>query len=277
VSKLLTAGDAIALIPGLEADNVTVSELHGGLTNRTFKVISGDNTFVLRLDAEHTRHFNLDRIVESTIVREASAEGLAPELVYADPENGIQLSRYLQGSAWLSGDVVDPDNIDALCDLLRRVHALPVSGVRFDAASIARRYAANLADRQDLHTFAVHCEEIVASVPVTETIVCCHNDVVAQNVIATPALILVDWEYACDNDPLFELASLIGYHNLDAEIAERLLISYNGCADAALRERLGGQIRVYDAIQWLWFANRHRLSPNGQQAARLDALQQRIR
>jgi thiamine kinase-like enzyme len=113
-------------------------------------------------------------------------------------------------------------------------------------------------------------------VPPSDAVAVCHNDVVAQNIISTPALKLLDWEYACDNDPLFDLASLVGYHNLDERLALALLDSSAGGADAALRDRLAAQVRLYDAIQWLWLANRHRLSPNAQQAARLEVLQQRI-
>jgi hypothetical protein len=35
-------------------------------------------------------------------------------------------------------------------------------------------------------------------------------------------------------------------------------------------------VRLFDAIQWLWYAVRHRISPNKALAARLEALQQRI-
>lgn len=277
MSKLLSAGEAIALIPGLDAEKVSIVELKGGLTNRSFQVTRGDDRFVLRLDAEHTGLFNLDRVSELAIVRSASAAGIAPELVYVDEQHGILLYRYLSGSVWSAGDLNSSENIDALCELLRRVHTLPLSGVRFDVSRIARRYAVNLESRLGLHTFALHCEEVIARTRKPETVTCCHNDIVAQNIIATPQLRLLDWEYACDNDPLFDLASLIGYHNLDDRHANALLDSYTGGATAAHRERLAEQVRVYDAIQWLWLANRHRLSPNSGQATRLEALQQRIR
>lgn len=277
MSALLSAWDAIVRVPGLDADNVSVMELKGGLTNRSFQVMHGDDTFVLRLDAEHTRLFNLDRVGELAILRSASSAGLAPELVHADERQGILLYRYLPGSVWTAEHLEDHRNIDALCALLRRVHALPLSGVVFDALAVARRYAANLESRQGLHAFALHCEEIIAHAHTPGAVSCCHNDIIAQNIIATPQLKLLDWEYACDNDPLFDLASLIGYHNLGDDRAAALLEAYTGGADAETRERLSAQLEIYDAIQWLWLANRHRLSPNSTQAARLEALQQRIR
>jgi thiamine kinase len=276
MSALLSVRDAIALVPCLEAGKVSVVELKGGLTNRAYRVSSGDDDFVLRLDAKHTPYFTLDRVSELAILRAASSAGIAPELVYSDADRGILLYRYLPGKVWFAGHLQDPGNFDALCELLRRVHALPLSGSRFDPADVAKRYTGNLESRQGLHAFAVHCADVISSVPPSDAVAVCHNDVVAQNIISTPALKLLDWEYACDNDPLFDLASLVGYHNLDERLALALLDSYAGGADAALRDRLAAQVRLYDAIQWLWLTNRHRLSPNAQQAARLEVLQQRI-
>ena len=88
---------------------------------------------------------------------------------------------------------------------------------------------------------------------------------------------LIDWEYACDNDPLFDLASAIGFHNLDERRQQVFLDAYAGGADSELRERLARQLRIYDAIQWLWLANRQLASPRSEQARRLEELQQRIR
>jgi thiamine kinase-like enzyme len=264
------------MIPGWSPEDVVIEELKGGLTNRTFMVVRGEETFVLRLNAAHTAAFNLDRSSEIAIIRSASAAGIAAETVFADPASGILLSRFLPGQVWTPADFDDPANIEALCELLRRVHALPLSGVRFNAVAIARGYTANLESRPGLHAFALRCADIVSKIPPVRVSRCCHNDVVAQNIIATPALKLLDWEYACDNDPLFDLASLIGFHNLDSAAAANLLEAYSGGADAELRDRLGEQIRLYDAIQWLWLANRQWLNRNSNQAARLESLQQRI-
>lgn len=277
MSELLSPWDAIAGIAGFDTDDVSIMELKGGLTNRSFQVVREGDMFVLRLDAKHTRLFNLDRVSELAILRSASAAGLAPELVYDDVQQGILLYRYVHGTVWTPQDLEDPKNIDRLCELLRRVHALPQSGLHFDAVETAHRYTATLESRAGLHAFALQCSDIIERAGRSQDLVCCHNDIIAQNIIATPQLRLLDWEYACDNDPLFDLASLVGYHNFDQQRTDALLMSYAGSNDAELKERLAEQVRVYDAIQWLWLANRHRLSPNSAQATRLEFLQQRIR
>ncbi len=276
MSELLTARDAIARIPGWDPNNVAIEELHGGFSNRTFKVTQHGTAFVLRLDATHTGAFKLDRRLEAAIARSAAKAGLAPQVVFADPAAGILLSEYLHGNIWSRQSFDDYANLDALGALLRRVHALPLCGARLDVTAVARHYAIQLPSASEPYTFARRCEEIIAGMSVSGRVCCCHNDVIAQNIIGTPQLKLLDWEYACDNDPLFDLASVVGYHDLNAALADALLNAYAGGANGELRERLRKQVRVYDAIHWLWLANRQLLSHDSRLTARLEELQRRL-
>ena len=276
MSSTILPAEALSGIPGWKGKAATWRELKGGLTNRTYLVECADESFVLRLDAAHTSVFNPDRFGEVEIQKQAAAAGLAPELIFADADSGILLSRYVPGRSWDASDLDDNKNLEALADLLRRVHDLPASGILFDPNSVAKRYAGNLKTHYGLHAFALRCEEIIADIPMSGKFRCCHNDVVAANIIGDPALKLLDWEYACDNDPMFDLASLIGFHNLEDGRQSVLINAYAGGNDFALKERLDVQVRLYDAIQWLWLANRQVLTPTSAQAARLEELQLRL-
>jgi thiamine kinase-like enzyme len=276
MSNTMSPAEALSRIPGWGSDPTSWRELKGGLTNRTYCIERRDETFVLRLDAAHTDVFNLDRVSEIRILKQAAAAGLAPDLVFADPDAGILLRRYVSGQAWGVADLDSDRNLEALAGLLRKVHRLPASGIRFDQNAVARRYTQNLAARPGLHAFASRCEQVIASIPADGEYHCCHNDVVAANVIADPELKLLDWEYACDNDPLFDLASLVGFHNLGQGRRSVLTNAYAGSRDPELRERLDIQVRLYDAIQWLWLANRQMISRSSAQASRLEELRQRI-
>ena len=276
MSNTMSPADALTRVPDWDGNLASWRELKGGLTNRSYLVEKGSDSFVLRLNAEHTTVFNLDRISEMDIVARAAAAGLAPDLIFADVDCGILLYRYIPGQVWDVVELDDDRNLEALADLLHRVHDLPLSGIKFDPITVADRYSRNLESRPGLHDFACRCEEIIAAMPVCAEFRCCHNDVVAANVIADPDLKLLDWEYACDNDPMFDLASLIGFHNLKPERQSVLLNAYAGGKESELAERLGIQIRLYDAIQWLWLANRQMITQSSAQASRLEHLQQRI-
>jgi thiamine kinase-like enzyme len=160
---------------------------------------------------------------------------------------------------------------------LQVVHALPLCCSRFDLTGSAEKYAAYLKKHHGLYAFASNCVRIISESPIHESVACCHNDIVAANVIESGTLKLIDWEYARDNDPLFDLASVIGFHNLDDARQQILLSAYAGGPSSELKEHLAEQVRVFNAIQWLWLATRHLVSPHREQARRLEELQMRIR
>jgi thiamine kinase-like enzyme len=233
-----------------------------------------DRRLVMRLDGPQAKAIGMDRRAEAAVLRSAAGQGVAPEVVFADPDAGILVHEYLPGRCWTRADLESDANLEALAELLRKVHALPRSHVPFDAAGAAARYLELIRGNEELSNFGQRCRTIVESVPAPADAACCHNDVVAANVIATPALRLIDWEYARDNDPLFDLASVIGYHDLDAGHQGTLLGAYAG--DLALRERLEEQLRLFDALQWLWLAVRESVATGDGQGVRLNELASRI-
>lgn len=277
MSEHLNAFEALALVPGWDPAECDVEELKGGLTNRTYHVRRSENEYVLRLDAEQAGFFQFDRSSELLILDKAGKAGLAPQVIHVDEDLGILATEFIHGRVWDDSDLESPDKLEALAELLRRVHALPLCGNRIDVLAVARNYENYLEKRHGLHAFATHCVQVISKVPVHDGPVCCHNDIVAANVIEGSKLTLIDWEFSCDNDPMFDLASAIGFHNLDERSSAIFLDAYAGGGDAELRGRLAEQVRVYDAIQWLWLASRHLVFPSSAQARRLEELQQRIR
>ena len=274
---MITPAEALSRIPGWGGNDVACTELKGGLTNRIFLVELERHKSILRLDAQHTAAFDLDRPRELVVLERAAGDGIAPDVIFSDVEAGILLSAFVVGRTWETSDLDDHENLEALSALLHQVHALPICGSAFDASRVARRYLENLTSDSDLHAFGVRCLEIIDGIEGSGVTCCCHNDIVVENVISASRLMLIDWEYACDNDPLFDLASLIAYHDLSDKKAQDLLSAYAGGANRELAEQLQQQVRLYDAMQWLWLAIRHMITGTADQAARLDELQQRMR
>ncbi len=277
MSSQINAFEALAMVPGWDVESADIDELKGGLTNRTYHIRQGDRACVLRLDSGQESVFQFDRSCELSILESAGSSGLAPAVIYSNAEAGILVTEFLPGRAWEEADISVPANLEKLAALLRDVHALPKSGHRTDMVAVAETYEAYLEKRHGLHSFATHCVEVIRSVPMNDDVTCCHNDIVAANVIQGSGLKLIDWEFASDNDPMFDLASAIGFHNLEKEQSAILLTAYSGGGDGELKEWLAGQVRVFDAIQWLWLATRHLVFPRRWQARRLEELQQRIR
>lgn len=277
MSSTISPVEALSRIPGWGGDGVSVTELKGGLTNRIYRVERDGQQCILRLDAEHTDSYGLNRQLELSVLEQAAGNGLAPEVVFSDVAEGILLRMYIPGRTWEVSDLDDTANLEALSALLHEVHALPTCGSVYDASRVARRYVENLTSNGGLHAFGVRCQEIIDNTEGFGATCCCHNDIVVENIISGSRLMLIDWEYACDNDPLFDLASLIAYHDLNEDQSHGLLSAYSGGAGPDKRELLDEQVRLYDAIQWLWFANRQMFTHESGQAARLEKIQQRMR
>ncbi|MEX2495863.1 MAG: choline/ethanolamine kinase family protein [Woeseia sp.] len=272
---LMSPQDALARVPGWSGD-YSCRKISGGLTNRSWCVSSAAGEFVLRLDAAHTAALELDRGTELKILREASKVGIAPEIVWSDPPAGILLYKYLPGPVWQRESLDQPHNLERLAELLRKVHSLPAAGVPLDAVAAASRLAAAAGKDPALTPFAERCLCLVTELPAVEAVCCCHNDVIAANIVESSTICLLDWEYACDNDALFDLASLIGYHDLKKAQVSRLLDAYADGQVAEARERLEIQLRLFDCLQWLWFAAHESLLASDQHRRRLAELQQRI-
>ena len=274
MSSQLTPDEALSTIPKFAGLKCRWQALPGGLTNRSFRVDTAADSFILRLDSAHTADLGLDSALELRIRDNAHRAGLAAAVVHA--EEGILLSEYLPGTVWQESDLTVDEKLVELARLLAKVHELPAANKPFSAEQIAAQYVAAIAEDSELSGFAKECQERLAAIPPSESVCCCHNDIVAENIIQNRGLKLLDWEYACDNDPLFDLASLIGFHDLDASQTDTLLGAYSGGADRELHERLRDQVRLFDIIQWLWFAVRYSGSHDAQTKSRLKELRSRL-
>ena len=77
----------------------------------------------------------------------------------------------------------------------------------------------------------------------------CHNDLHHLNLLGTAPLMFVDWEYAGVGDPIFELAAVIGYHDLDLEQRSILIAAHGGGFAPAHVTRM---CLVFDCLHALW-------------------------
>ena len=255
----------LAAIPGWEGADV--SELPGGLSNRTWLVTSPSGKGVLKID-EQTRKppFN-PRPEEELIQRRAARQGLANNVLHSSET--VYLTEYLEGEVWTRAHLDDEQNLARLAQLLRRVHSLPLTGRYFDPARAADLYLGRVP--REFGEPAQLCADIVRQLLAPQNLCCCHNDLVVGNIIATPGLRLLDWEYACDNDPFFDLATVIAHHKLPEASAERLLDAYFDGNGRRWLPQLEQQIRLYNALLWLWSASR----PDADED-RLQAIMQRL-
>jgi len=242
--------EVLAGIPGWQ--DATVTEMDGGITNTSWLVAVESRKGVLKIDAQTRGEPFNSRLQEAAIQSVAAGHGLAAPVLYADAT--ALLTEFVDGDTWASDSLARQDNIELLGVTLRRLHALSLCGKSFDAIVAARRYVARI-EHPDVSLVA-KCTATIESLRLPHNLCCCHNDLVVENIVATPGLRFLDWEYACDNDPMFDLATIVEHHALTDSVALDLLDAYFDGDGERWLAKLTEQRRLYRALYWLWLASR---------------------
>lgn len=249
MSGRLTPGDVLHRLPDWQGASWTA--LSGGLSNRTWQLQKEGRKAVLKIDAEPREAPYSARHEEAGIQSAAAKAGLANPVLFVD--DGIYLTEFVDGTVWKRSTLDSEQNLERLARSLKRLHALPLSGRSFDAVLAAKRYAGRIG--HDLQLVA-KCTDIVRAMRLPQHLCCCHNDLVAENIMTMPDVRFLDWEYACDNDPFFDLATIVEHHELDEQRALYLLDVYFDGNGERWRSRLIDKQRLYLALLWLWLASR---------------------
>ena len=244
-----TPQEALADLGGWQ--DAQIRELSGGTNNHTWLVESGERRAVLKIDdAPRSAPFN-SRKDEARLQSLAAEQGLANTVIFASET--VYLSEYVDGDVWKRSCLDKPGNLEALAAALKRLHSLPLTGRTFDAPGAARLYAQRINGET---AKVMECLDAIESMPRPANLCCCHNDLVVENIITTPDVRFLDWEYACDNDPFFDLATIAAHHNLSDEQCDSLLDAYFNGSGERWREQLAKYQRFYSALLWLWTAAR---------------------
>lgn len=250
MTATVTPDAFLAGIP--EWDGATVTHLHGGLTNRSWHVAKGDRAGVLKIDhGFRGAPFNT-RSAEAQIQTAAARQGLAAKVIFAS--DGLYFTEFIEGNVWTRDSFGEAGNLELIAEALRRLHALPLTGRALDARVAAKRYVEKAVGLDS--GIAQKCTDIVSRMRLPHNLCCCHNDLVAENIIATPGLMFLDWEYACDNDPFFDLATVVEHHELQDSQVTQLLNAYLGGDGQRWRSHLEKQRKLYLALLCLWMASR---------------------
>ena len=239
---------ALLQVPGWE--DATASEISAGLNNQAWLVAAGDRRAVIKIDQHPRRKPFNTRAAEAQVQTQAAQAELASAVLFAS--DSVYMTEYVDGIVWSSVSLDDNENLNQLAAALKKLHALPLTGRKFDAIGAARDYASGIT-HEDSEKIRDSVQEI-ESMPLPRNLCCCHNDLVAANIIAAPDVRFLDWEYACDNDPLFDLATVVAHHHLSAAQSDYLLNAYFDGDGNRWRDQLERQVKLYDSLLWLWEA-----------------------
>lgn len=198
-----------------------------GLNHTSGFISDGDNHFVLKIFA------NADpRAID--IQKFAAKHDLAPEILYANPESTLCLSRFIEDGA-LSKETISSATIQNIARALHKLHKLSDDPFckdlgEFDYKNYCVQYLSDIRSngfgilelQQQLKPILNHFIED------SSPKVLCHNDLVSENCfIEEDSVRFIDWEYAQFNNPWFDIAAVIYYLGLNQESAKLFLKHYH--------------------------------------------------
>lgn len=221
--------------------------LPSGTTGPSFLLETDSGRCVAKL-FEPDAHALLGPACQFALLKALEATGIAPRPIACDDEARLLVTEYLENAKPLSADALrDPVRLSQLGAMLRRLHAVDFELPEFRPEVFAAAYleriggydALAMRDRERYDELL----DLAAGLD-RRRLVPCHNDLLAENLLLTSRLRLIDFDYAVLAPPLIDLASVVSLNNLAAVDASRLLDAYFGqeyrstAADFARVERL---------------------------------------
>jgi len=245
-------------MPGGHPSEYRVSPLEGGITNRNYRVERGGESFVLRIGGENTEALGIDRDREYHASCAAAGLGVGAEVLLYVPEERAMVTRFVSGTLLTAEAAARTEVLRRIVASIRAVHDGPAFLGEFWAPDVVRQYRA-LAESRGVSfptsagVALATMERIEASLGRPAKLVPCHNDLLAANMIDDGATVrILDWEYAAQGDPFFDLGNFAVNQKLDAAAERELLHLYRGRVSTADEARLRLHRLLSDLRESYW-------------------------
>lgn len=174
--------------------------------------------------------------------------------IYYDKKTGIRITEYIENLDF--NHYNNEDKYYRAVKIIKKLHQANLKlGVRFDCYKKYLSFKNNinecLIDYTKYEKVFKHLKNI------NNTNCLCHNDIVAGNILFTDSkTYLIDFEYASDNDPLFDLISFISENQInDSKIRENI---YNYYFENRIDDKIRYELLVYENVHnllWAAWAN----------------------
>ena len=249
---------------GLPTD--AVASRLAGLTNVNHLVTDGADRFVLRIPGEGTSEY-IKRVDEEVAARSAATAGVNAEVIFFDATDGLMVTRFVDGAATMNADRFrDLDAVARAGHSFRELHthAAPFA-TDFTLFPMIDEYKALLASKGaalpdgyvDVQRQAESVRATLEAAPVP--LVPCHCDPLCENFLDTgERMYIIDYEYAGNNDPMWDLGDLSVEGEFGPQQDDALLRAYfNGDPPADQVGRMIAYKALCDLLWTLWGVIQH--------------------
>jgi thiamine kinase-like enzyme len=260
MDDVLSSLAAIPRFAGLRRGDVKVERL-AGLTNRNYRIDAGGEHFVLRIPGEGTAEY-IDRRAEAVNARIAAEAGVNAEVVHIDGASGVQVTRFIDGASTMNEALFkDLAAVARAALAFRRMHRCQTPfASRFELFQMMDGYLDLLRKKQaripeGYEAVQRQAEAVRAGLGRHPApLVPCHCDPLAENFLDTgERMVIVDWEYAGNNDPMWDLGDLSVEAAFDPDQDRAMLDAYfDGRPPADQAGRMVMYKAMCDLLWTLW-------------------------
>ena len=236
-----------------------IEKISGGISNESYRVVTGDYDWVVRLRKCNKASYLLDIEIEIKLLKSAAEADLVPVVVKGDPVAGILVTQYLKESKpWTQNLSRQHRNITRIANRLREFHQIDMNLEAYRPLGVSQSYideAGSLCERdrawsEELITHAKNYEQCY------HPKVVCHNDLVVENILDDGTLRFIDLEYAVVADPILDLASLVAMNNFEGDQVSYLLYNYYGGESPCGTQSFFNIVRMTRLLSYFWCLSR---------------------
>jgi len=216
---------------GVREDEVSIQRrLEGGMSNSNYVVKCEGVLYTFRIPGKNAEKF-VSRDIEAKTLENVEKLGVDGNLlIRMDKDTGYKLNRYVEGTSLMQQNPAE--FYSEVAALLHKVHGSETLAENdYDPLGRLKQYEKYVVEnglhhgqgyREIKEKFLKFSDELLAVEKVF-----CHNDSQPSNFLRTDKkeLLLVDWEFGGNNDPLYDVAC---YGNNDFAYAIGLLPVYLG-------------------------------------------------
>jgi len=233
-------------------DNIILTKTDKGLTNDIYHATINNIRTVIRVpkdDANQIININNEEKVLSLI----KTTDLDVEELYYFKDTRVRITKYIEATEF--EEAKSDLNIIKVAKLLKKFHGYKFKiNSEFDIIKMFNKYYNAI--KKPLYNIDEYLFILEDIKEIDNEHILCHNDLVSGNFLFTEnKTYLIDYEYAADNDPLFDLTSFTTENNLNDK--ERKLF-YSNYFDYKIDHITSKQIILFERFQnllWLCWAN----------------------
>jgi thiamine kinase-like enzyme len=259
--------EAAARVSLWKGQDITVTQLSGGLTNENYLVEASGRRYVMRIPGESTELLSIDRANEVYNTKAAATTGIGPRVLEHVTGLDVLVLEFISGPTMSSKSLQSERMAARMAESFRRLHSSPRFLQDFNMFRLIEYYLGIVAEHQvtipdgyrDWLPTIARIELAVAAGALPPK--SCHNDLLCENFIDDGSeLRIVDYELSGNNDPCFDLGNTAQEAEFDQELRAALCAAYFGREDRRQLARMNLFALMSDVGWTLWGAIQARIS-----------------